>query len=413
MRFLSALRTSGALWFIPFAFGLESLYIRNESVFSGYLQSDYADAATFGVYPVGPLLAALAALKFRGTRRYHLSAPRARSGSIILLRSFAPLLIGGGLAVVAAMALSVQAWPRDMRTLAILGVAFMTIIACGMVGIAAARLLPTVAAVPLVAGVTFWWIAITPTQNDALLAHLSPDMPCCAIDAQLSTTYLVGYGLLVTGVAVGLFGTFVGRGWSAVRCGPAAFVTVIVIAASVGASASIVRASDTPANRVTTEARTTALKCEKVDELSVCVWPEQTRVAGPAAEQIERLNTHLASWRLPRVSGVRQQRPHRGEIELRTPSPTFAGIDEVRLFIAAGYVAREAECSEGLHGDRPADERVAALMLAMGTAPSAPVLSDIPPVAVRSAQIALAMTDENFEAWFREALDDVSCSERQ
>lgn len=409
MRILPAARMSGAWWFVPLVFALQSLVLHSEVTPTGYVQSDYAQAATFGLYPSSPLLAAVAALCFRGFRRFHLDAPQARR--FVVVRAFVPLVGGSATAVVVTMVLRVQRVPEDSRTWGVLALVFLVVLACGTWGLAMARIFPTVLAVPLAAAAPLWWITVTPSLEGGVARHLAPEVLCCRVDSQLSPGYLVGLGSLAVLLVVGLGVQFVPRSWSALPAVASLGVVLAATAVATGIGVALVRLQATPTPTSIAEVRTTALACSTRDSLPVCLWPEQAPDHELVASEIQRLNGWLRARDMPPVAGVDQRAPASGRIALRTAGTDLDDVDELRILIAAAYVAREAGCPGGLRGDGVADERVAALAIAMGWRFAGH--DEFPPAAV---EVAVRRTTDDavrFDGWFRSDLDQVHCARRR
>jgi hypothetical protein len=140
------------------------------------------------------------------------------------------------------------------------------------------------------------------------------------------------------------------------------------------------------------------------------VWPEQLGAVPSISAEIRALNTRLETWGMKRVTGVDQRRPTGGAIAVRTAQTGFGSRDELRILVAAGFVAREAGCADGLHGDRAADERVAALALAMGWQPTESQV-DIEPDALVAARAATTPERaQGFASWFADGLSRAACA---
>ena len=405
MRISAAIRVSGALWFVPAVFALQTLILLGETATTGYVQSDYARAVAYGLYPAGPLLAGVAAYKFHGFRRFHSVAPQLRFG--VALRAYAPLVGGTVLAVLMAMILRVVEVPTDVRTLVILGLAAMTLAVCGLWGLAAAWTFPTVLAVPVAMALPFYWIAYTPSMGGAIYRQLSPEIPCCRVDMQLSPTFMLGLGSLTSLLLIGLAASLLPRRWS-VLPRAASLVTVTgVIVTSVFLSIVLVRSRGMPVPESIDQPRTTRLVCITRFSQETCVWPEQLAMARAVAPEIQNLNERLRAWGMPVVDGVNQATPVGGQIAVRTATVGFETRNDMLLFVGAGYVAREARCLQGLRGDKAADERVAAIALSMGWSPSP---NSIPPEAVAVAQTNVEGDRHQFADWFYSEIGQIGCA---
>ena len=401
-------RVTGAWWIVPALFGVQSVLLLTEVLPSGYVQSDYAQGTTFGIYPSGPLLAGIAAVGLPRLRRFHLTAPQRRRG--VVLRAFAPLVLGSACAAATAIVLRVGALPSDGRTAAILAMAFGAVVGCGAWGLAVGRALPTVLAVPVAVALPFWWIAITPSVQGALYRQLSPEVLCCRVDLEVSATYLAACGSMVSLVVAGLLVALAPREWSRQPRPVAAAVAAVVLAGAVGAAVLVVFATGAPVPSSVAEPRQGPLRCGEDGGLRICVWPEQAAAVPAMSAEVGALNARLATWGLQSVTGVDQRAPQAGQITVRTAAVDFASRDELRILVAAGYVAREAGCADGLHGDRAADERVAALALAMGWRPTESQV-DVEPSALAAARAVLAPgSTQDFATWFTGGLSRVACA---
>ncbi|WP_183095813.1 hypothetical protein [Nocardioides stalactiti] len=320
-------------------------------------------------------------------------------------------MLGTTLAIGVLMIVSARSAPEEPRALAILLLALGTLVGCGLWGLVVGVTLPTPIGIPAAVAAPFWWIAVTPAQSNVVVRHLAPEVVCCRIDTQVTTHYLLARGCLTLVFLVGLAALLWPAHWSRVSRTALLGGAVAVTTAAALAGVLTVRSGGTPVPLSITEPRTTRLVCVEEDGLRLCVWPEQQPSVPTLARVVRALNTWVDGGGLEPVTGVDQRDPRHGEIAARTVGASFGSVDEARLLVAAGYVAREAGCRRGLYGDRAGDERVAALALAMGVAAES-LREEVLPAAVAAAETALASSRPgSFAEWFRDGVASVACSE--
>lgn len=358
---MTAFRWTGCWIFLPALFAVTSAIGANAlTVRSGYPTSDLA-ATSLSVGICGPILAGFVALRFRRFPRVARTLRAGRLGVQAVFGAWWPLLLGGPLSIVAGLILTARTVPVDAPSWAVVLVDFVTALACGMVGLALAWAVPTVLAVPLAAGVSYWWLSYTSTTGNALLHNMNSEFTSCCVPETTPSIGALVAGLTVTGlVTAGVVLLLVPRRWadrSRLLLMPAV-AGVVAVSLGAGAAAVLTLIAHPTINAI--QPRTTEMRCRSAG-VPTCVWPEDVGLLNRLQRVSRDLDHALSRWEFEPVGRLSQG--------VNDPSAVQVGggdlsLDDVRYSIAAGYVDRQAGC-QGAFG-RWRDIRVALIAMAAG-----------------------------------------------
>ena len=406
MRALAAIRSSGALWFVPVLFALGTVMpILNDVVRSGYAVSDVSSAGIALGY-LSPLLAGFAAFWFHGRARFHRTLRSTRSGLGTLLAGGWPVLVGGPVAGCAAVLVTARTVPTDVVAWQLLAVYLAVLTASALIGVAATWAMPVVLAVPSATALCFWWINYLPASDRPLLHHLSPTIDGFSPSNRPAVSGIVAVLIVSAVVMVGVVACVGRRSWDRTPrlvAVPAALATPVV-AASLGVA--YLLTSPTTLSLMVTEPRTTSLTCSTQQGVDVCLWPEGLDRAGEVADVVTSLNRSLQVWGLPQIREVGQGGLRPGAVEVAaSPRTSRTGL---HLSLAAGYLEQQKGCE--VDAGRAFYERVALLSLASGV-PVADVADEVSPEALETAGAALRDTPPGrLGRWYVDGLSDVRCT---
>lgn len=361
MRISVAFRWAGAWWFLPVLFGLGSLHAATSlSVNTGYPVSD-VNNTSYVIYLMAPLLSGYAAFAGRRWRRFHATARSRRRGFSVIANSYGPLLVGGPVAVVAAVLVSAGTAPWGVSVWAVLLLDVMAVLACLMLGIACGLAVPPVVAVPVVSIATLSWIIFLPSTSSAYLHHLTPTLTgCCATPNEPSSVALRSLYVLLAIVCLGIAAALAPREWS--RRSRTALVAAALLSITLGvlgATASLA-ASDEDLKLTLVEPRHDPIRCDAVDGVRACSWSEGRDTARRAAQLAAALNGGLRSWGFPEITEVSSSESP-GALVIDTSQGT-SGL-YLDLTLAEGYVRQQLDCPE--EGREGVDARTAFLAIAL------------------------------------------------
>lgn len=408
MRPTTAMRWSGAYLALPVLFALTSVVGAGSGELTGYASGDLASTG-LALYLVGPLLAAMSALRFRTFSRSLRVLRTGRRGLGVVGAAFWPLLLGGPASICAGVVVAARAVPNDGPSLVLLTVFAVTAIACALTGVVCSWALPVAAAVPVAAGAWYAWLAYVPADGGVLLQNLDPTFAaCCSQSMQPAADALAGGLALAGAMSLGYLGLLWPRCWAHRRRPVVALSTVVVVVAALGAGTAVVRAFDSAPTLQSVEPRTTELVCRTRSSLEICMWPEQAVRAGEVGAEARATNRVLARWGLAPITAI-SQRP-------TDPRGVAVNADrhmtphDLQYSMADGYVDSVAGC-RGSYG-RWTTERV--VMILIGAGRSQEDLGrevELPAVAAAAARLhRLEHSAGAMRAWFKGDRRSIRCS---
>ena len=239
----SAIRSTGAYWFLPALFAASCVIAATTTVRTGYATSDIA-SASYALYIGGPLTAGFVAARCQGFTRFLRTLRARRTGISAAYAAWWGLLVGAPVAVCLAVVSTARALPTDAASWSLLLVDFMTVMACGL---AFAWALPIVVAVPM-----------APSQ------------------------------------------------WARAPRLVVAPAVALVLAASFGLGSMVALASPGRLTIQAVQPRTTGLDCSTEGRMRVCLWPENTDRARELADRADDLSDALRRWHLETIVSLTQ-----------------------------------------------------------------------------------------------------------
>jgi hypothetical protein len=399
----TAVRTSGAWWFLPIMFALGTvLPLLNEVARTGYAVADLSSAG-IGLGYNGPLLAAMSAYTLRGNAELHRPLRGIRRGVSIMMMSRWPLLVGGPAAGCVAIMTSARTIPTDVHAWMLLLTFFSVLTCCAALGVAASWAFPAVASVPLAAGLSFAWINYLPATTSRKLHYITPPIDGFATTSQPAASAVIAV-VLLSFTFVGGLGTLITiTRWDRLaRPMIAALVSALLVSAC-ALSWAFLGWHSQKFNLLAAEPRSAPLTCTRVDQLQICLWPESLVLSEEVAEVATAMNVQVGRWGMPPISAVTSG----------PPQPDLAAVDATRgstsdqltASVALGYLGQRLGCqvSQG----RAVEERVIALVMAIdGIAGLDRFVSQASLDAVGEQ---LVRPPHVVRAWFESGLPDIRC----
>jgi hypothetical protein len=404
---VTALRSTGAIWFVPLSFALGVFVaLSGDAPDTGYDAASLS-TASICIVLIGPLHAGFVALRFHGFPQYSSTLRARRIGLAAVSAAWWPLLLGSPISAVAAIAVASRVAPRDRQGLSVLLVVFATVFACGLFGLALSWVLPVVLAIPACATVTYLWLAMPGAGSDALLRNLNSSfVGCCAPETQPATGMVLGSLTLVLLVALGVVLALMPRQWARAPRILIGSVVAATIAFGFTMAVSVVHSAGT-LSLLAVEPRTTALACSTETGVRTCLWPENEHRSAEVMAIAQEMDRTLAGWGLSPAEEVTEAKPDR-------PSVTFTAVGyarhaDVQYSMAAGYVDLAAGCV-GSAGQAPA-AALAAIAAGLSESQVAGRLGSEPAKEAASV-IANAGTADDVRQWFAGHLPSpVICNE--
>lgn len=403
---IRAIVRSGAAWFLPLMFALSSWYGARITFRSGYPASDIAQSS-LGLYVAAPMTAAFMALQYRGFT--HLIRPLrlTRSGLLVVLRAWWPLLLGAPTTLCLAVAVAAGAVPNDRSAWSLIIINFMTVLTAALIGLACAWALPAVVAVPLAAMLWLVWVASGPASTNLLVHNLDSTFGCCSSDTRPAMVAIGATVLLLLVISLGI-GCLLASSRSPRIPRPlvATALTVLVVG-GFGAGVAVLYTSGEPLNLTATEPRTTPLACRAEQRVEVCLWPENRDRTAALAAMVSQLNPKLQRLGMETIHSLTQANRKREAVSVEAG----AGLSQqdLRVGVAAGYVDLQSGCRGATGPAR--DSLVALVALLTGMRPD-DVTTRFGARAASGAEDALAQGQDSPEVvglWFREGLRNVHC----
>lgn len=204
MPFRTLLRTSPAVWLMPFVSAAAI-------AFSALYASDFRDPYPLGLTADGaialgfiaPIAAAAGAWEAGRLRRAGwVHAPHVRRPITIAAWALLPVVIAGCIELGAAVFYSVWSMGVPIPDLRVVGASFAIIAVHALVGFGVGRHVEVVIAAPAVLIIDWFWMAVPRALEPFWIRHLNGDLSaCCQTDAELAPEVL-GAGLIV---GAGLF----------------------------------------------------------------------------------------------------------------------------------------------------------------------------------------------------------------
>lgn len=398
---------SGAAWFLPLVFALACLFAAPSTIRSGYPAGDIAQSS-IGLYIAAPMTAAFVALQYRGFTQLVRPLRLRRSGLLVVLRAWWPLLLGGPATLCIAVVVTAGAVPNDSASWSLILIAFMTVLAAALTGLACAWALPAVIAIPTVAVGWFAWVSYGPASTNLVVHNLTSTFGCCNSNVRPASVAVRATLLMLGVISVGI-GCLLASSRSVRIPRPLIATTLtILLAAGLATGVATLRISGQRLNLTATEPRTSPLACRTEQGLEVCLWPENRARAVALAAAVSQLNPALTRLGMPPVRGVTQAHRDSGAVNVQAGK----GISEqaMRLGIAVGYVELQSHCREAIG---PAWDQVAALVALLTGLRPEEVAARLDPEAVTKAEQALTRGQDSpgaVEAWFLGNLGKVQCA---
>lgn len=308
----------------------------------GYGAAEFS-AASRQVVLLGPLLAAVVALKVPTVVRFLATMRSVRRPAVALVNAYWPLLLAGPITGLLAMASVTRALPTDASSVGIAVVVFVTLLACGCLGLLIARLLNPIAGVPLSAALSFAWLALPGSGSNVLLRNLnSAFVGCCTPEQQPATAMLWGSfaltGLLALGTALALFG----RSWPSWRRPVAALTIAAVMAVSAAGGVAAARAPSGPLTLLAIEPRQGDLACSADDSTEICLWPEHDARRADVAIAAHSMNAGLAALGLPPIRRFSEDPEDADAVQLTAFS--YARPSDILFSSAQGLLTAGQTC---------------------------------------------------------------------
>lgn len=401
MRAATGSRVSGALWYLPLAFAL-GVYVglSDASDRSGYHVADLASASRCVVL-LAPLQAAYVALRFRGFPALVTDLRPRRGGLRVVFAVWGWLLLGAPVAAGLSMLSATHELPRTTPEWEILEVVFAAVLASGLLGLTAARWIPSVVAIPGVALLTFGWLALPGAGTEILIRNINSGfVGCCSSQTRPAPAMVTG-SLVVTGVlAAGCTALLLPRRWSRTPRPMLASVTLILLLGAIGSGASAARAAGGQLNLLAVAARSTALTCAHAGQVEACAWPEDRERLSAVLEAADHLNGGLAGVGLPRARRLSEGRLEGDDIAFR--APPISRETDLLYAVSVGYVQRQEVCRPApLRAD---SDTAIAFVARLGGLGEQELGHRLPPASIQAARSALALSPEKARDWFHDAV---------
>lgn len=404
----SALRVTGAWWFVPLVLA-SSVYLSlsNTSGIGDYPVNRLA-AASFQVAYTGPLTAAYVAFAFERRTRLLVDMRPVRSGVVVAARTWGWVLLGAPLASATGMLVATGLVPRRPAEWDVLVVTVAAALACSGVGVLFGRALPPVVAVPGAAVITFAFLALPDAGLDVLLRNLDSDFGgCCAPDQQPATAMVTGSLAVTSVVVVGAVVALVAPTWRRRRRLVSAVLACAVLAIAAGSGVVVARtvaaSSGQPLTLLGVQRRSDPLTCSRVPDVEVCVWPEHTPYAADVERALTTLNVQLSSQGIPTIARASEDPEDRSAVQL-SPGATPLGADVLTYSLVSGYPRSLSGCADTA---TPYDVPVATALVGLeaGLGPDDLTAHGISPDDVATAQqVADSASPQRELAWLHEVV---------
>lgn len=347
MRVSTALRLTGAVWFVPLTFAV-CVYLAvsdpDYAYRAGYVTADLASASRAVAF-AGPLLAAFVALKFRSFSRIVSELRPRRSGVIAVMGVWGWLLLGSPLAVVLGILSATQSLPADAAGWEILLVVFTTALACGSLGLAVSRVVTPVIAIPGVALGTFAWLALPAAGTNVVLRNInSAFVGCCTPSEVPARPMVVGSMALVSTVIFGCWVMLVPRWWSRQPRLLLAGMAVATLASALRVGVATAEKAGDPLTLLAVQQRSTPLTCRAEAGIRACAWPEEAARLPEVLDAIRTLNAGLDKVGLAPVTEATENVISPQSIEFGAPPQ--ARQSDILFTLILSYVSRETTCSQ-------------------------------------------------------------------
>lgn len=403
---IRAIVRSGAAWFLPLMFALSSWYGARFTFRLGYPAGDIAQSSV-GLYVAAPMTAAFMALQYRGFTPLIRPLRITRSGLLVVLRAWWPLLLGAPTTLCLAVVVAAGAVPNDLPSWSLILIDFMTVLTAALTGLACAWALPAVVAVPLAAMLWFVWVAYGPASTNLLVHNLASTFGCCSSDTRPAMVAIRATVFLLLVISLGI-GCLLASSRSARIPRPlVSTVLTLLVVAGVGVGVAVLRTSGEPLTLTATEPRTTPLVCRTEQGVEVCLWPENRERTAALAAIVGEVNPQLQRLGMNTIHSLTQANGNREAASVEAG----AGLSQqdLRVGVAAGYVDLQSGC-RGATG--PARDQLVALVALLTGMRSDDVATRLGARAASGAEDALAQGQGSPEAvgvWFREGLPTVHC----
>lgn len=357
MSALTAVRQTGAAWFVPVTFIVSTLLaLSGLGDRTHYFVADLAAATVNTVYIVAPVTATFVAFRAEGFARAVASLGPVRTVLHVVLHVWWPLLLGVPVAFALGVLAALRLLPADSMGWSMLAVYVATVTAAGGFGFVLGQALPSVVALPVAFVASYVWTSF-PTATGNLTLHQVDGTftGCCSTDTVPTWLTVVASGVLLLVALVG-FATVAhaaGRGLGVFAA--AGIPTVLALA--LGAGAAVAQSSSDELDLMPVTDRTTPQVCRQDTHVRVCVWPESRDRIRLALEEASRLRSAMTAAGLPDVDRFSESYDPLNQVPITLAA--YLSDAEARDQMASGYAWHVHAC---LTGDPDASPTMAANM---------------------------------------------------
>ena len=286
------------------------------------------------------------AVRFYLFPEFVVESRQSRNGLSSLLALWWPIILGTPAAAVAAVCVAARTAPTDTAGFQIVGIVFLTVLACNALAMLTVEIVPVAFAVPIL-GLGLWaWLTLPRSGENVTLRNLNSGfVVCCSSGTVPATTMVVGSGIVVSLVIVGVALTCLtlGRVRRRFLTVSVAIVGIAVLAFGVGRSA--IHSMDREPTMTALQPRPDSRECVKDDGYEVCLWPEQRSQLGNALLSLSAFDQAIRRHQLEGVSVARQDSAESPAISVALDRQS--SVDDILNTLALGWVIRSSECRAG------------------------------------------------------------------
>ena len=361
---LDAIRWTGAHWFVPVVFAVGILVgLTGASYPVDFGVANLASASVSMTF-TGPLSAAYMAARFYFFPDFLMEGRPSKNGLTSLLVLWWPIVLGTPVAAVAAVCVAARTAPSDLAGFQIVGIVFLTVLACNALAMLAVEVMPVAFAVPILGLGTWAWLTLPRSGENITLRNLNSGfVVCCSSDTVPATTMVVGSGLVVGIVILGvaLVCLTLGRVRQRFFMASLAMVGIAVLAFGVGRLA--IYGMDREPTLPAVQERPDSRVCVKDGQYEVCLWPEQRSQLSRAVLTLSAFDHAIRRHQLPGATVARQDSAVSPGIAVALD--TQSSGDHILNTLALGWVVRSSECGSN-DRVRASPEAIAYVALAGG-----------------------------------------------